>query len=117
MPLNYPRRKVNTRGAPFAVGMIFFAVADLGFYSFRREGVFRVRFAVVDFFLFRPFFHQCVHRLDPAPRVQQAATYMINTCDRKITHNVAKIGVDQILDLIAGLDLNYFIKGENTLQL
>ena len=28
---------------------------------------------------------------------------MINTRDRRITHNVAKISVDQILDLITGV--------------
>ena len=31
---------------------------------------------------------------------------MINTRDRRITHNVAKISVDQILDLIAGVYFN-----------
>ena len=31
---------------------------------------------------------------------------MINTRDRSITHNVAKMGFDQILDLIAGVYFN-----------
>ena len=31
---------------------------------------------------------------------------MINTRDRRITHNVAKISVDQILDPIAGVYFN-----------
>ena len=54
-------------------------------------------------------------RLDPAPRVWQAPTYMINARDRRITHNVAKSSVDQILDVIAGeyliflCDLNLLI--------
>ena len=33
-------------------------------------------------------------------------TYMIDTRDRRITHNVAKINVDQNLDLIAGVYYN-----------
>ena len=50
--------------------------------------------------------HHPHHRLDAAPRVLQGPTYTINTRDRRITHNVAKISVDQILDLIAVVYLN-----------
>ena len=50
--------------------------------------------------------HHPHHRLDAAPRVLQGPTYTINTRDRRIAHKVAKISVDQILDLIAGVYFN-----------
>ena len=72
---------------------------------------------ILETYILPPLLPHTLHaRLDPAPRLWQAPIYMINTLDRSITHNVAKISVDQILDLIVNFgvyfnsvcDLNLF---------